>query len=71
MVSSRPAHRRPKSYGGWRCSGRKTATEARFGNANEHADWETAHHVFTYANAVHQMLRRIGTANIDTHVTTI
>ena len=27
---------------------------------NEHADWETAHHVFTYANAVHQMLKRIG-----------
>jgi len=25
---------------------------ARFGSANEHADWETAHHVFTYANAV-------------------
>jgi hypothetical protein len=41
---------------------------ARFGNANEHADWETAHHVFTYANAVHQMLTRIGTANIDIHV---
>ncbi|TMJ42395.1 MAG: Rieske (2Fe-2S) protein [Alphaproteobacteria bacterium] len=38
---------------------------ARFGNANEHADWETAHHVFTYANAVHQMLERIGTANTD------
>jgi hypothetical protein len=34
---------------------------ARFGNANEHADWETAHHVFTYANAVDQMLKRIGT----------
>jgi nitrite reductase/ring-hydroxylating ferredoxin subunit len=33
---------------------------ARFGNANEHSDWETAHHVFTYANAVHQALRRIG-----------
>jgi nitrite reductase/ring-hydroxylating ferredoxin subunit len=33
---------------------------ARFGNANEHFDWETAHHVFTYANAVDQMLRRIG-----------
>ena len=33
---------------------------ARFGSANEHADWETAHHVFTYANAVHQMLKRIG-----------
>ncbi|MEH2557496.1 nitrite reductase/ring-hydroxylating ferredoxin subunit [Bradyrhizobium algeriense] len=44
---------------------------ARFGNANEHADWATAHHVFTYANAVHQMLTRIGTANIDTHVTTV
>jgi nitrite reductase/ring-hydroxylating ferredoxin subunit len=41
---------------------------ARFGNANEHADWETAHHVFTYANAVHQMLVRIGTADIDGHV---
>jgi nitrite reductase/ring-hydroxylating ferredoxin subunit len=36
---------------------------ARFGNANEHSDWETAHHVFTYANAVHQMLERIGTAD--------
>ncbi|WGR70261.1 MULTISPECIES: Rieske (2Fe-2S) protein [unclassified Bradyrhizobium] len=44
---------------------------ARFGNANEHADWETAHHVFTYANAVHQMLTRIGTASIDTHVTAV
>jgi hypothetical protein len=44
---------------------------ARFGNANEHADWETAHHVFTYANAVHQMLKRIGTANIDGHVTAV
>src|SRR5205823_14874631 len=32
---------------------------ARFGSANEHGDWETAHHVFTYANAVHQMLERI------------
>ena len=42
---------------------------ARFGNANEHADWETAHHVFTYANAVHQMLKRIGTAKIDGYVT--
>jgi nitrite reductase/ring-hydroxylating ferredoxin subunit len=33
---------------------------ARFGTANEHADWETAHHVFTYANAIHQALRRTG-----------
>ena len=44
---------------------------ARFGNANEHADWETAHHVFTYANALHQMLKRIGTANTDGHVTAV
>jgi hypothetical protein len=35
---------------------------ARFGGAHEHADWETAHHVFTYANAVHRMLKRIGAA---------
>jgi hypothetical protein len=33
---------------------------ARFGTANEHSDWETAHHVFTYANAAHQALKRIG-----------
>ena len=38
---------------------------ARFGNANEHADWETAHHVFTYANALCQMLGRIGITTID------
>ena len=38
---------------------------ARFGDANEHADWETAHHVFSYASALHRMLERIGTANID------
>src|SRR6185312_10756893 len=44
---------------------------ARFGNANEHADWETANHAFSYANAVHQMLTRSGTANIDTHVTAV
>jgi nitrite reductase/ring-hydroxylating ferredoxin subunit len=33
---------------------------ARFGTANEHSDWETAHHVFTYTNALHQALKRIG-----------
>src|SRR5258708_4861947 len=44
---------------------------ARFGNANEHADWETAHHVFTYANAVHQMLNRIGTPNTDGNLTAV
>jgi len=40
---------------------------ARFGNANEHADWETAHHVFTYTNAVHQMTKRIGSTDPDHH----
>ena len=35
---------------------------ARFGAANEHADWESAHHVFTHANALDQMLKRIGSA---------
>ena len=44
---------------------------ARFGNANEHADWDTAHHVFTYANAIHQMLKRIGTADPDSYVTAV
>jgi nitrite reductase/ring-hydroxylating ferredoxin subunit len=43
---------------------------ARFGNANEHSDWETAHHVFTYANAIDQMLRRIG-ANRDADQTPV
>jgi nitrite reductase/ring-hydroxylating ferredoxin subunit len=38
---------------------------ARFGNANEHGDWETAHHVFTYANAVDQLMKRIGAADSD------
>ena len=41
---------------------------ARFGNANEHGDWETAHHVFTYANALHRMLERIGASNADRSV---
>jgi hypothetical protein len=44
---------------------------ARFGNANEHADWETAHHVFTHANALHQMLKRIGNAGIDDNVAAV
>ena len=44
---------------------------ARFGNANEHADWESAHHVFTHANALHQMLRRIGTGGIDGYLTAV
>jgi hypothetical protein len=43
---------------------------ARFGNANEHADWETAHHVFTYANALEQLIKRIGTDS-DSDVTIV
>jgi nitrite reductase/ring-hydroxylating ferredoxin subunit len=44
---------------------------ARFGDANEHADWETAHHVFTYSNALDQMLKRIGTTDGDRDVTAV
>jgi hypothetical protein len=32
---------------------------ARFGISNEHGDWETAHHAFTYCNALHQAIKRI------------
>jgi nitrite reductase/ring-hydroxylating ferredoxin subunit len=38
---------------------------ARFGSANEHSDWETALHVFTYANGVHQTLTRVEAADRD------
>jgi hypothetical protein len=44
---------------------------ARFGNANEHGDWETAHHVFTYANALDQMLKRIETADVNDQVAAV
>ena len=42
---------------------------ARFGAADEHADWETAHHVFTYANALCRMVERIGVADADAQAT--
>jgi nitrite reductase/ring-hydroxylating ferredoxin subunit len=32
---------------------------ARFGTANEHSDWDSVHHVFTYCNALHGMLTRV------------
>ena len=32
---------------------------AGFGTANEHSDWEAAHHAFTYCNALHQLLKRV------------
>ena len=44
---------------------------ARFGNANEHCDWETAHHVFTHANALHWMLERIGSSAADGDVSAV
>lgn len=43
---------------------------ARFGGANDHADWDTAHHVFTYANALDQLIKRIGTDS-DSDVTVV
>jgi nitrite reductase/ring-hydroxylating ferredoxin subunit len=44
---------------------------ARFGNANEHGDWETAHHVFTHANALHAMLERIGSSAADDNASAV
>ncbi len=44
---------------------------ARFGNANEHSDWETAHHVFTHANALQGMLVRIGSAAADGEISAV
>ncbi|AGB17137.1 ferredoxin subunit of nitrite reductase and ring-hydroxylating dioxygenase [Halovivax ruber XH-70] len=35
-----------------------TTRVAQFGTANEFGDWNTVHHTFTYANAVHQATRR-------------
>ncbi len=32
---------------------------ARFGTANEISDWNSAHHSFTYCNALHQLLKRL------------
>lgn len=32
---------------------------ARFHTNNEHSDWNSAHHPFTFANAVHQCVRRM------------
>ncbi|NJM76580.1 MAG: Rieske (2Fe-2S) protein [Acaryochloridaceae cyanobacterium RU_4_10] len=32
---------------------------ARFSANNEHSDWDSAHHPYTFANAVHQGLRRV------------
>jgi len=37
---------------------------ARFPTTNEFGDWDTALHTFTFANAVHQGLRRVPTAEL-------
>ena len=37
---------------------------ARFPISNEFGDWDTAHHSFTFANAVHQSMRRVGSAEL-------
>ena len=34
---------------------------ARFSTANEFSDWNTVHHTFTYANAVHALSERVST----------
>jgi nitrite reductase/ring-hydroxylating ferredoxin subunit len=36
---------------------------ARFSTANEFSDWNTVHHTFTYANAVHALSRRVSGAD--------
>ncbi len=36
---------------------------ARFGTSNEFSDWDSAHHVFTYCNALHQLLCRAHAAD--------
>ncbi|MDS0299780.1 Rieske (2Fe-2S) protein [Halogeometricum sp. S1BR25-6] len=37
---------------------------ARFATVNEFSDWNTVHHTFTYANAVHQLARRTGSTDL-------
>src|SRR6202158_1072711 len=37
---------------------------ARFPVSNEYGDWDTAHHSFTFANAVHQAVRRVSSVEL-------
>ena len=37
---------------------------ARFPISNEYGDWDTAHHSFTFANAVHQAVRRVSSMEL-------
>jgi hypothetical protein len=41
---------------------------ARFGSANEHSDWDSVHHVFTYCNALHTMLTRVCASGAEREV---
>jgi len=41
-----------------------TRRVAQFGTSNEFRDWNTVHHTFTYANAVHGLARRTGAAEV-------
>ena len=56
---------------GWSLAYAAAIRVARFGNANEHGDWETAHHVFTHANALHAMLERIGSSAADENASAV
>jgi len=43
---------------------------AHFGTSNDHSDWESAHHTFTYANAANRLITRAtgGGADVETEV---
>ena len=41
-----------------------TRRVAQFGTSNEFRDWNTVHHTFTYANAVHGLARRTGAPEV-------
>ena len=43
---------------------------AHFGTSNDHSDWESAHHTFTYANAAYGLITRAtsGGADIETEL---
>jgi hypothetical protein len=38
---------------------------AHFGTSNDHSDWESAHHTFTYANAAYGLITRATSAGAD------
>jgi nitrite reductase/ring-hydroxylating ferredoxin subunit len=38
---------------------------AHFGTSNDHSDWETAHHTFSYANAAYDLIARATSGAVD------